>query len=129
MDIPEHLWAIYVISKFTVFHVFIFISASSSCVHSLTVCDLTDWVRTEGHYSCLHCLCLKFLRCTIDGKLEGKSWDFQETVKIVELYRSRFLMHGHFYVQACFSRSNYSKSLFLLLLELTLLNGTVIGMP
>ena len=81
-----------------IFLVFNFISAALTCVQSLTVCDLTDWARTEGHFFCLHCLSLKFLRCTIDGKLKGKSWDFQETVKIVELYRSRFLTHGHFYV-------------------------------
>ena len=77
-----------------IFHVFIFISDSSSCVQSLTVCDLTDWVRTESHYFCLHFLCLKFLRCTIDGTLKGKSWDFQETVEIVELYQSRLKCVG-----------------------------------
>ena len=81
-----------------ILHVFIFISAALTCVQSLTVCDLTDWARTEGHFFCLHCLRLKFSRCTIDGKLKGKSWDFQETVKIVELYRPRFLTDGHFYV-------------------------------
>ena len=32
-----------------IFYVLIFISASLSCVQSLTVCDLTNWVRMEGY--------------------------------------------------------------------------------
>ena len=73
------------------------------------VCDLTNWVRTEGHYFRLHCLRLKFLRYTIDGKLQGKSWDFQEMVQIVELYRSRFLMHGHFMFRHVFRKVTTQK--------------------
>ena len=42
-----------------ILHVFNFISAALTCVQSLTVCDLTDCTRTEGHFFCWHCLRLK----------------------------------------------------------------------
>ena len=64
-----------------IFHVFIFISAALTCVQSLTVCDLTDWARTEGHFFCLHCLRLKFLRRTIDGKLKGNHGTFKKRLR------------------------------------------------
>ena len=64
-----------------IFHVFIFISAALTCVQSLTVCDLTDWAGTEGHFFCLHCLRLNFYVAPLMESYKGNHGTFKKRLR------------------------------------------------
>ena len=67
-------------------------------LHSLLCCELTDWMRPAEEYFCSHCLLLKLERNSIDGRLKNRSFLFEETLYLIQLYQDRFAEHGHFYV-------------------------------
>lgn len=50
----------------------------------LHYCHLTDWVRPVEQYFYSHCLILQYERCTIDGNIQGKAWDSEETLKLLD---------------------------------------------